>query len=705
VKQDNIIQLLLIDKSENDAVEMTNVLRNEGLTLHPTAVSNSTIFDKEIDKRSFDIILFTPTVKDLDIGTLLQRLKELKSDAVVIVIADKTPEETVYLLKQGVSCVIPAEPEELISLTVQKEFRALKGLRSEYNLSTQLNDSEKRCQQLINSSRDAIAYVHEGMHILSNDPYFKMFGYESRDDIEAMPIMDLVSPRDSTKLKELLQHYSHRNGQYATKNDSQTITNTLKVTGIKDDESEFQMQMEFQPASMAGEDCLQIIIRNDAINQKTQEKLQQKLDILNTQCQETGLYNRRYFLSQLESTIEQADSKNAYLLFITLDNFQSIRNKLGVLNSDHVIVDIATLLKKQTIDKDVLLARFESYRFGAIIKTDDENTAMELAENIRKTVDTHIAIAQDKSISTSCSIGIVQLNSSRQDSQNSLTHAQKACNEAIEKGGNQIKLYIPDANEMDNQQLIQHWASEIKNAIKQKRMFLMFQPFVSLMGENSENYELYIRMRNEQGEIISPSKFMPLAEASSHSIHVDRWIIAEAIRILAEKNTAGHNFRFIIKLSSASLNDNKFIAWVKHNLDRYRVKGKSVIFQINTHKAFENLRTMQKLTQQVHQLGCLLSFEHFGVEEDSFTLLKHVIVDFLKLDLKLIKDISTNGERLEALNNICTRANDMGIKTIVPFVEEAGSLSVIWQSGAHYIQGAFLQEPSTTLDFDFSNFS
>lgn len=702
-----MIQLLLINKSENDAVEITSELRNDGLTLHPTVISSHKVFEKEIDRKPFDIILFSPNIKDLDIGTVLQRLKELQSDASVIVIADKTPEETLFLLKQGVTHVIPQEPHELISLILQKEYTALQGLRCEQVLSQQLQDSEKRCQQLIDSSRDAIAYVHEGMHILSNDPYFKIFGYESRDDIEAMPIMDLVASEDSARLKEFLRRFSPGSKKQAETDDAKTKDNTLTVKGIKEDETEFQMQMEFQPASMAGEECIQVIIRNNEINLKAQKKLQQKLEVLNTQCQETGLFNRRYFLEQLEHTVEQAvaDNKTAFLLLISLDNFADIRNKLGVINSDHVIADIAGLLKKLTADRDISLSRYETSSFTAIINTDNEQQVMQLAEDIRLTVEKHIAEVKDKSIITTCSIGVIQIDSTRKSSQICLNNAQNVCDEATTGGGNQVKLYVPDASEMDDQQLLRHWANEIENAIKQKRLFLMFQPFVSLMGENSENYELYIRMRNEQGDIINPRDFMPQAEASNHSIHIDRWIIAEAIRLIAETNQQGHHYRFIIKLSGASLTDEKFIAWVKHNLERYKVKGKSVIFQFQARQAVEHLRHMQKLTQQIHQLGCLLSFEHFGHDETAETLLQHIIVDFLKLDLELVKDISTNGERLENLNSICTKANDMGIKTIVPFVEEAGSLSVIWQSGAHFIQGEFLQEPSTALDFDFSSFS
>ena len=706
MKQNNIIQLLLVNHSENDAVETSNSLRNSGLTLRPKITCNAEQFAKDINKKSYDIILFTENIADLNVSSALNKLKMLQSDAAFILIGDKTADETLALMNQGVANIIPEEPEELTGLVIKKEFNALKGLRSEDVLSKQLADSESRCQQLIDSSRDAIAYIHEGMHILSNDPYYKMFGYESRDDIEAMPVMDLVSSNDSGTLKDWLRRYSEINNSKAAPDTSDANENTLKVHGLKDDGTEFQIKMEFQHASMSGEECIQIIIRSDGISQKAQEKLQEKLATLNTQCQETGLYNRRYFLKHLEETVVDAIDNNskAYLFYITLDKFIEIKEKVGDIASDQVIVEIADLIKK-TFGDDVFLARYESYRYTAIVKTDNEKNALEIAEKIRETVAHHIADASNKSITTTCSIGIMLIDSSSNGSQSSLTYVQKACTEAIEKGGNQIYLHIPDASEMGQKEQLKYWTNEIDNAIKQHRMFLVFQPFVNLLGEGSENFELFIRMRNEQGDTIFPREFLPAAEATNHSIHIDRWIIAEAMRTLSERNKAGHNNRFIIKLTSASLSDDKFIAWVKHNLERYSLNAESIIFQVQAHQAAENLRHTQQLAKKLEQLGCHFSLEQFGKEENSFTLLKHVKPKFLKLDIELVKNISTNAEKLEELNAICTQANELNIQTIVPFVEEAGSLSVIWQSGAHFIQGEFLQEASESLDFDFSSFS
>ncbi len=699
MKKNDTIQLLLLNPSENDAVEITSTLRNAGLTLQPKIVTKLVDFTKAIKKKNYDLILFKEGISNLNLTNLLKLLKSSKkNDALIIYIGSKIKKKELSLFNENFNAIIADEEDDnLLVQTVKKEFSALKIFRCEHLLKQQLKDSENRCLQLIDNSHDAIAYIHEGMHILSNDPYYKMFAYKSREDIEAMPIMDLVSSKDTAKLKEFLREHSK---QSSFSNNEDSSNSVLKVNGIKENGSKFQIKMEFQPATMQGEACLQLIIRNDKINQATLKKL-------NTHCQETGLYNRSYFLEKLEKTVEHAIDHNSksYLFFIVLDKFMELKEKLGDINTDRLIIDIAHLIKKN-ITQDIFLARFESYRFSAIATMTNKELALQAAEKILKEVDNHIADISDKSITITCSIGISQIDSSGSGAQSILTEVQKASTVAIEKGGNQIYFHIPDSNDMNVRQLGMYWYNEINNAIKQKRMFLVFQPFVSLSGNNSENFEIFIRLRNEKGDTIFPREFLTPIESSKYSLHIDRWLISEAIKKMAEQNKAGFNNRFIIKLTSASLSDEKFIPWVAHNLKRFKVKGESLIFQITVDQIAENLRQAKSISKELRKMACHFSMDRFIDNDETNSLLKHVSsVDFIKFDRQMVNAISSDAKKLKALTKACTQANKLNIRSIVPYVEEAGSLTVVWQSGADYIQGAFLQEASQSLNFDFSNFS
>ncbi len=700
MKKQNTIQLLLLNETENEAVEITNMLRNNGCILRPVIVSDLEAFTRELATKTFDIILVARQIDGHDASETLAIKENSLSDAAIIVIGEVSPEQTAEYMLQGAHAVIPNEPETLISLTVKREFKSLSALRCQAMFNKQLEDSEIRCQQLINSSRDAIAYVHEGMHILTNEPYYKIFGYHSQEDIEAMPIMDLVAVEDSSLLKDFLRQYTHAAAQ---NNDIQN--NTLKINGLKEDGTNFQMTMEFLPASMGGEECTQIIIRNDALSQKAQEKLEAKLTAMSNRDQETGLYNRRYFLGYLEETVALAIDENieAGLLYISLDHFDKIRHKLGVIASDQVIIDIANLLKR-TLGPEILLAHFEAHLFTVILNSSDVEQTTELAEKILKVVETHIADAKDKSISTTCSIGINMITNSCSNAQTNLIRAQQACHIAIDQGGNQFHLYVPDTNEMDDTELSLNWQKIIGKAIKHKRLYPVYQPVINLQGEHTEDYEVLVRLKNEQDDTIYPREFLPYIQSSEQMVNLDRWVIGESLRALAEHIASGHNNRFFIKLSTLSITDPKLIQWIQHNLQRYNLAGESVIFQFTGHQAAENLKPLQSINKQLQQLGCLLSIEHFGKEYNAFALLKHLDVQFLKLDMSLTKNISNDTEQLENLKFICQQANERNVKTIVAYVEEAGSLSAIWQSGANYIQGDFLQEASRKLNFDFSSF-
>ena len=704
MKQNNLIQLLLVNPSKNDAVEISNLLRNNNLTLDSKIVSDAALFDDAINKKTYDIILFKNGIAKLNISSALKKLNnQQENHTVVLLLGNKTAKETLKLLNQGIDAVINEDSKELIVPAIKKEFAALKAFRSEDILKQKLKDSERRCHQLIDSSNDAIAYIHEGMHIFSNEPYCKMFGYNSREDIEAMPVMDLVSSDDAAKLKKSLRNYSESNKHTI---DNTKKESTLNLKGIKEDSTEFQIKMEFQSASMSGEDCTQIIIRNDDISLKAQKKLEQQLTILNTHCQETGLYNRHYFLKLLDIAVKDAldNNNNSYLLFISLDNFISIREILGDIKSDKLIIDIANLIKNIT-NKDSSLARFESNQFSVIINTDDEKHILQIANEILEAVNAHIIDISEGNILTSCNIGISKINSSSHNAQHILTEVRQACATAITKSDKKIHLYAPDIKDLKAHELSNYWSGEIDNAINQKRIFLVFQPIISLLGDVNENFEIFVRLRDQQGNVIFPQEFLKPLEVSGHSIHIDRWIIADAIRILSERIKAGHKNRFFIKLSSPSLKDKQLMSWITHNLERYELNAESVIFQVVAYQAAENLHNIQLLSKQLHQLGCKLSLERFGKEENAFALLKHINAEFLKIDIELVKNISINIEKLTKLIKVCDQANKLNVKTIIPFVEEAGSLSLAWKSGTHYIQGDFLQKANDSMDFNFDSFT
>ena len=284
--------LTVFDESES-AEQLIKVLRNAGEIVRDIRVEDDEDMEKAISENPLDIILAKQKLPIFSAKQALEVLQKNGRDIPLVVITD-TNESNACLaeLKAGArDAVSTNQPERLLHI-VRREVTDLKNRKGLRRTEQMLHESEKRARNLIDSSRDAIAYVHDGMHIYANQAYLEMFGYESLDDVEGMPILDMVGSTDHSKLKDFLRNYAK--GQ--SKDDS------LNIQAKHTDGHTFETAMEFSRASMEGEACTQIIIR-DRSNSK---ELEQQLDVLSKQDLLTGLYNRTYFLDRVDKLISQA---------------------------------------------------------------------------------------------------------------------------------------------------------------------------------------------------------------------------------------------------------------------------------------------------------------------------------------------------------------------------------------------------------------
>lgn len=255
----------------------------------------------------------------------------------LIAIGDRVDETTlVAALRAGARDLVSQQQPEHLQLVVARELENLELRRALKRCEKSYRESEKRCRSLLDSSRDAISYVHEGMHVYCNTAYLAMFGFSELEDLEGMPLMNLVAPEDHGKLKDFLRRYSKGADERAE----------LEILALRADGETFKAQMEFTPASIEGERCTQIVVRDDSIDQ---DELESRIRQLSNQDLLTGLYNRQYFIQVLDSTISEIAEAGgeAVLFFIAPDNFKAIKENVGIAVSDLMLGDFATLLKQR----------------------------------------------------------------------------------------------------------------------------------------------------------------------------------------------------------------------------------------------------------------------------------------------------------------------------------------------------------------------
>lgn len=688
---EKLLRVLSIFDSSEEAEVLINSLRNAGYIVRDIRVEDDEDMEAAIKDNPLDIILAKQILPMFDAKSAVKIAISSGRDIPLIVITPPGEENTaIDVLNMGARDAVASDQGAHLKFIVQRELLDVQNRRALRQSEKLLYETEKRARKLIDNSRDAISYVHDGAHIYANNAYLKMFGYTDLEDIEGMPILDMVSNDQHAKLKEFLRGYAK----------GQITDDTLDVVGQHTGGKVFNITMEFSNASMEGESCSQIIIRDLA---KSKE-LEKQLNVLSKQDLLTGLYNHTYFIEQADKMILRAvnGQMKGSLLYIELDKYEEIKDNVGISGRDLLLSDIATLLKSK-VSHLGLLSRFEGPVFTLLVNNAEQEQTEKLAKGICKLIQNHISEVNSISVNTTASIGITCINETTSNLNDCLARAEKGAQASSKAGGNQYKIFNPAIEELAEKEQVSLWTTKIKQALKDNNFYLLYQPTVSLHGESGEHYEVLVRMKDEEGNEVLPGEFLPAAEKNNLSHYVDRWVIAHALIMLSERMKKGITTRFFIKLSSGSLTDLEFLTWVTERIKSLRLDADSLVFTLSEQSALNYLKQAKTTFQSLRSINCRVALEQFGTEQNIFQSLKHFDVNYIKIDCSLALNLKDNVENQEKLKEIAEEASAQGIQTIAAFVEDANSMAFLWQSNIAFIQGYFLQQPLSELTYDFDD--
>lgn len=691
MEKDHTLRLIVVEESRNDAEALANILRNAGQASRLDYAEDMEDLEAALNRHVPDMLFCALGLEPIQLTDVVGQLAQRSLEVPVIAIGERADEaDIIEAMRQGATDLCSYDQPEHLQLVVRREMRHLSNARKASEFEARFLESEKRARTLMESSRDAIAYVHEGMHIFANSSYLQMFGFDDAEEIEGTPILDMVAPEEHDTFKSFLRNFGK----------PENNETSLETQGMMPDGKRFKALMEFSPASIDGEACTQIIIRNQTASSK---ELEQKIKFLSKQDVLTGLYNRQYFLEELELVVTDAiaGSGSAGLIYMLMDNFKEIKDTIGIAAADLVISEVADILRRHTGEKDIV-SRFGDHGFTVLRRDCDHDELNELGETLRRAVEEHIADVDGKSVTTTCSIGMSLINEGSPSASETLSRADLACEVARSSGGNRIHLHNPVVDEKIGKERDQQMHKLIADALENNQFQLLFQPIVSLQGDTGEKYEVLLRMLNDNEEYILPSQFLPIAEQTGQIADIDRWVMDNAIRKLAEHRSGGSATQFFIKVSALTLLDEDLVPFVAERLKEYKLPGDALSFELSEKSASQHLKQAKTFVKSLKELHCMTVLEHFGTSPNSFQLLKHLPVDFLKIDGSFIHNLASQPDNQAMVKSILETAASMNKKCIAEYVQDAHSLAMLWQSGIDFIQGNFLQEPSETLNYDFS---
>ena len=660
----NTIRLLLINASDNDTELMVSLFRNAGRVARAQRIASADDLAAALEQ-PWDLLIADDNHPELKVEACLEHLRQANVDFPIIVLRDTA--ELNALFAAGARDVVgPADEQRLICAAL-REIEHTEMQRSIAVLQQRIDEAEQRNALLLGEADQAIAYVTDGMVIGANKLFAERFGYADETEIDCAPIVDLLTAVDQDGFKAALK--------IGTETE-------FTCTGERIDGITFPASVRLLNSTYDGDACTQLIVSNQASAAVTDNS---------THEADTQLFTRRYLLEQLPKR------SRGWLLYIAIDKFSELRREIGFNASVDLAVAAAQFLSDQNTFTHTLLARVADGGFAMLVDGGEEEAVLEQARQLCRD-----AAAHDFSPALTLSIGIAAVE--RDDATTVLDKAFSAAEKArANNNGEHVHLQRTATRAQVAKNIVHDPEHALDEALEEQRFTLLFQPIISLRGASGEHYEVVLRMRGATDALELPDNFIESLGVSANNAKLDRWMLLEATKQLAANRAKSNDTRLLITLTANALQDESLAVWLGVALKAAALPPSSLILQLREADAINDLPAAKRFAEAIHQLGCRISLSGFGrVPESRQNLIKSIGVDMVQVDGNFTRALHTSGDA-QPLKTLIGEIGTAGVKTIVPYVENASVLATLWQVGADFIQGHYLQAPSREMNYEFTD--
>lgn len=698
------VRILLLDESPYDLERYQHLLQQSGYLVDVT--NNAAQASQLVEGTRYDITIVDYFVLDSDAGReLVGHLKASPDHAnlrlIVLISAyvDKAVQESLEL--GAAECVFKTETDALF-------LGRIKALARQIELQKYAEAERSRFEAIISSVGEGVFGVNEAGEInFMNPAGCRMLGFKSPAEYAGKPAAQLVHVaqrmrRNEASLPPDLLEEAYSNGGELNQHE----TMFKRVDGHK-----INVVCTVSPLEVNAERQGSVVAFRDITERKQMER---RLLWQATRDPLTDLFNRRYFEQALSREVERVTASGtdrSALLYIDFDQFKYLNDTAGHDAGDKLLVEASQRLKECVRTSDDV-ARLGGDEFAVILRIVDEADAKQIAEHLRTKLQDVAYISEEVSFKLSASIGIAMIEAGLQE-KDVLANADIACHIAKRQGRNQSHIYS-EVTDLDKESMNEEivWSSRLKDALENEDFVLMYQPilplnevtdFTALPGEPNrlwaslahlpDHYEVLIRLRNDDRNLISPGAFLPMAERFNLIQHIDLWVIAQAVKQLEELRLVGRPASFSVNLSGKTLNTPEALNEIEQLLQKTVLNPSSIVFEVTETIAIERLDVARNFIERLRKQGWRFALDDFGTGFSSFSQIKHLPVDIVKIDGQFVQDMSIDPiDRaiVVAINDI---AQSLGMQTIAEYVETRETLELLREYGVNQAQGYYISKP------------
>ncbi|MGP5011851.1 EAL domain-containing protein [Psychrobacter glacincola] len=581
---------------------------------------------------------------------------------------------------------LKVDQEMAVVMSICLQHDNLRSRRELRTLRHVLSEAEQRANVLIKNSKSAVAYIDQGIHIFANDPYLQLFGFESINDAIGVPVIDLIAGGDNVKgFKQFLRQFDKGSRQEVEFN----------FESKRMDGSTFEAKLQLAAATLDGEPVTQVIIQQ---NHNNSAEVAKRLAAAECKDSLTGINNRRGFEEQMAIVYQQARQGvlTAGLLYIQLDNVGKIRSSLGLQGVDATVKQVAYVLDELISDGHV--SRFSDTAFTILVE-DKSTTELEtLAKHIGSRISDMLIEVDKRTTSTTVSIGIVKIETNTAEPSIVLERAMDAINQIMietSNHGGTYHLYDPSEHANSDDHAL---AESLVDAIANSRFELSFQPIYDINNDRSDFFEVYLRLplADADNTILTPDQFMAVAKTHKLLEKIDRWVLINACKKINEVRKTHPEARLLVQLTSASLIDKKLPSVASQLIKAVGGAAGVLTLQFNEKDVSDHLTVAKTQFAALSQVSCQMGINNFGSSAKSIEIVSFVQPDMVRLARSYVDGIDS-ADNLETVKSLIMRTNEVNVDVLMPYIEDAATMSVAWSVGARYLQGYYLEEPSSTI--------
>jgi diguanylate cyclase (GGDEF)-like protein len=542
------------------------------------------------------------------------------------------------------------------------------------------NSYRNQLQKFMAGATDAIAQVAEGIVLDANAAWRELFGLEDGEEVAGTPIMDLFAPESHASLKGAL--VACMRGRWPG--------DALRLTGLGQDARPVALEMTLEPSTFDHEPSVRISVAREGGSDG------ELIDDLNEAVKRdpaTGLYGRLHFLDRLAATVAEPPTAGVRAVaLIRPDGFGDIVGVVGPVASEQIIMGLASTLRDLVQPND-LYGRLGGTTFAVVLGRGNHRDLKAWAHEYCRRIAAQMFELGDKSMSLTCTVGLCVVQGRTDDIEELLSQALDACNKGRNRGGGRVSMQADDAATTAMHERDRLWIPRIKQALIDNRFRLAHQPIASLAGADPGFADILIRMLDEQGDEVLPGEFMPAAERNKLVKNIDRWVLS-ATMMLLDKTPVRKAF---VKLSRPSVLDETLLPWLDNQFQTRGLDADRLVLQVSESIADQHLKQTRSLAETARAAGYGFALENFGIGARPQQVLKHLPLDFLKIDGSLMQGLAGSTELQERVTEYAATARERQIQTIAERVEDANTMAVLWQAGIEFLQGYQIQEPEVVL--------